>query len=367
MVRKLAPALALAAALPALVGAEAPPVRVARCPGADLTRAMPAIVALRRDPGTRALLVLVDGCPALTAYAPGYSDANRIISWSMAKTVTAMLVGVLVSDGRLSLDAPAPIAEWRRPGEPRGRITLRDLLQMRSGLRHTEVGNPIENSDTNQALFVHGTNAVAAYAIGQPLEAAPGTRYEYSSLTTVILSEIVTRTLTPSRDPRVRARAYRGFAQARLFGPAGVTSAVLEFDGAGTQIGGSIIRMTLADWGRMGLLLLDGRNAEGQEVIAPAWLAVMKAPSPTNAEYGGQTWLNRPSGVEAKNAMFPSAAPTVAAMRGHLGQLVVADPAGQGRRGTVVVRLGHNPDAALGPVFRDMDALVAALEKNPAR
>ena len=138
------------------------------------------------QPGTRAVLILADGCPAWKQYAPGYSDQTRFISWSMAKTVTAMLVGALVTDGRLQLDAPAPIAEWQ--GTPKAAITLRQLLQMRAGLRHTEVGQPVENSDTNQALFVHGTAAMAAYAIAQPLEARPDEKFEYSSLTTVILS-----------------------------------------------------------------------------------------------------------------------------------------------------------------------------------
>src|SRR3546814_5110900 len=82
---------------------------------------------------------------------------------------------------------------------------------------------------------------------------------------------------------------YRAFATERLFRPAGVTSAFLEFDGAGTQIGGSLIYMTLDDWGRMGRLLLDGTGADGAQVIALDWLAFMKAPSPRDPEYGGQT------------------------------------------------------------------------------
>ncbi|TPG12611.1 serine hydrolase [Sphingomonas oligophenolica] len=102
----------------------------------------------------------------------------------MAKTVTAILVGELVAEGKLSLDAPAPIAEWHRANDPRGAITLRMLLNMSSGLQHTEVGDPVEASDTNQVLFVSGTQKMAARAIGVPLEARPGAKFEYSSLTT---------------------------------------------------------------------------------------------------------------------------------------------------------------------------------------
>lgn len=309
---------------------------------------------------TRAALLIVGGEVVAKRYAPGYSDANRFISWSMAKTLTAALVGELVADGKLSLDAPAPIAEWRGSGDPRGAITLRHLLHMASGLRHVEVGEPIEASDTNQVLFVGGTNDMAARAIGAPLATPPGTNFRYSSLTTIILSEIVTRTLTDSRDPRVRAAAYRDFANQRLFRPAGITSAVLDFDGAGTQVGGSIIYMTLDDWGRFGTVLLDGGTA-----ISPDWLAFMKAPSPTNAEYGGQTWLNRPggSGSDAPT-LFPGSGPaTLISANGHLGQLVFASPDSAGGRGAVLVRLGNTPDSANRRVMDRMAAVITALDR----
>lgn len=350
------------------VPGSAPPAPAASaCPDVDLRRARAPFDALfHARLETRAVLVLADGCPALKRYAPGYGDANRFISWSMAKTLTAMLVGALVTDGRLRLDAPAPVAEWHRPGDPRAAITLRMLLQMRSGLRHVEVGDPVERSDTNQTLFVGGTGAMAAAAIAHPLAYRPGSRFQYSSLTTIILAEIVTRTLTSSRDPRVRAAAYRDFAQARLFGPAGVRSAVLEFDGAGTQIGGSLTHMTLDDWGRMGLLLLDGRGPDGRQVVPPAWLAFMKAPSPANPEYGAQTWLNRPGGVGGPT-LFPGRGPaTAAAFVGHLGQLVIASPDSGRGRGVVIVRLGHTPDTNIRPLMNTLGDLLAAFDRRRA-
>lgn len=220
----------LLVALLAGVGAAAP----ASPPAAAGAAADPLAPLFAPDQGdTRAAILIEDGKVIAKRYAPGYSDANRFISWSTAKTMTAMLVGELVADGRLQLDAPAPIAEWHKPGDPRAAITLRQMLHMASGLKHTEVGDPVEASDTNQVLFASGTANMAARAIGQPLEAAPGSKYEYSSLTTLILSEIITRTLTPSRDPRVRAAAYRDFAFERLYRPAGATGAFLEFDEIG--------------------------------------------------------------------------------------------------------------------------------------
>ena len=303
---------------------------------------------------TRATLLIVGGAVKEKRYAPGYSDTNRFISWSMAKTVTAVVVGELVADGRLSLDAPAPIAEWQRPGDPRRAITLRHLLTMSSGLRHVEVGEPVEASDTNQVLFVGGTLDMAARAIEAPLVTAPGTVFNYSSLTSIILAEIVTRTLTPSRDPRVRAAAYRDFAQSRVFAPAGIRSAVLDFDGAGTQVGGSIIYMTLDDWGRFGTLLLDGGR-----VITPEWLAFMKTPSIASREYGGQTWLNRMP-QKGKASLVPGKAPaTLVSMNGHLGQFVFASPDSANERGVVLVRLGNTRDGETRAVRDAMGDVMA--------
>lgn len=287
----------------------------------------------------RAALLIVDGRVVAKHYAPGYSDANRFISWSMAKSVTALLIGELVADGRLQLDAPAPIAEWQNDG--RREITLRHLLHMSSGLRHIEVGKPVENSDTNQLLFVSGTGDMAARSIARPLAAAPGTRFNYDSMTSLILSEIVTRALTPSRDPRVRAQAYRAFAEDRLFRPARVTSAVLEFDGAGTQIGGSIMHLSLDDWGRMGRLLLDGKGADGRtQVIAPEWLAFMKVKAPNATRYAGHVWLS-PNGLVS--------------MRGHLGQFVFTGE--RNGRTVILVRLGKTQDNVSKPVIAALERL----------
>lgn len=290
---------------------------------------------------TRAVLIIRDGKIAAKRYAAGYSEETRFVSWSMAKTITAALVGELVADGKLSLDAPAPVAEWQGANDPRRAITLRHLLHMASGLRNVEVGDPVEASDTNQTLFVSDTQAMAARAIAAPLEAKPGTKFNYSSLTTLLLSEIVTRTLTTSTDPRTRATAYRAFIEERLFRPAGITNAVLDFDGAGTQVGGSLIYMTLDDYGRWGQLMLRGQGTGGSQVIAPDWLTFMTTPSPTNAEYGGQTWLNRAGGADGTPALFPGKAPqSLFAAQGHLGQRVIVSPS----QDLVLVRLGKTQD-----------------------
>lgn len=313
---------------------------------------------------TRGVLIMRGGQVVAKRYAAPYSDANRFISWSMAKSVTAVLIGELVGDGRLNLDAPVPFAEWRRPGDPRAAITLRQMLHMSSGLDHSEGLDPrdgaagVLKSDTTAILFVNGTHEMAARGLAKGLEATPGRHYEYSSITSLLLAELITRTLTPSRDPRVRAQAYRDFAKERLFAPAGITSAVFDFDAAGTQIGGSIIYMSLEDWGRFGQVML-GRFG----VIAPDWLAFLRTPSATDGGYGGHIWLNRPRPAGADAALFPGTGPaSLYAAIGHLGQYVIVSP----EQDLVVVRLGKTNDDALAPVRVALGQAVVGLGAGAA-
>ncbi|QLC22132.1 serine hydrolase [Parasphingopyxis sp. CP4] len=293
---------------------------------------------------TRVVLVMHEGEIVAERYAPGYTPDMRYISWSMAKTVTAMLVGFLVEDGVLELDAPAPIPEWQGEDDPRGAITLRHLLHMASGLDHTEVNDPIWDSDTNRMLFTSETDDMAAYAVSRPLEADPGEKFEYSSATTIILSRIIADALTDSEDPGARAAAYRRFAEQRLLGPAGISSVFFEFDASGTQIGGSLIHATARDWAQLGEVMRTGQGLDGREIISPEWREFMVTPSPLNGEYGGQTWLNRPGGVYGNPVLFPDRAPnSLFAFNGHLGQYVMVSP----EQGLTVVRLGNTPDGDL--------------------
>ena len=312
----------------------------------------------------RAALILIDGKVVDKRFAEGYDDRTRFISWSMAKSVTAVLIGELVADGKLSLDAPVPFAEWKKPDDPRGTITLRHMLHMSSGLDHTEGLDPAEGdkgilaSDTTQTIFVAGTQAMAARGLAKTMEAKPGAQYEYSSITSLLLSELITRQLTDSKDPEVRAAAYTAFAQEKVLKPAGITNAVFEYDGAGTQIGGSIIHMTLDDWGRFGSLLLSGKSADGTQVIALDWLTFLKTPSITDPGYGGHFWLNKARSKENAKypALFPGVGPdSVFAAVGHLGQYIIVSP----DQKLVIVRLGKTNDDGLGPVRQALGDVVA--------
>ncbi|MFN3516031.1 MAG: serine hydrolase domain-containing protein [Novosphingobium sp.] len=362
-------------ALPALIGcsagreAAAPPAppsaaslkAVAEKPGADRTELARLLDILFSDPAqaeTRAVVILRDGRVVAERYGPGYHENTRFISWSMAKTVTAVMIGQLVADGRLRLDEPVPVPAWQRPGDPRGEITLRQLLQMRSGLRHTEAGDPPYASDEVRMLFLDGRDDMAAYAEAQPLEAAPGSRFEYSSATTVILADIAARALTGSRDPAERARVVRDYLHTRLFGPIGMASMVPEFDAAGTLIGGSLIHGTARDWAKFGEFLRNRGAVDGAQLVPSAWIEFMTTPSPRSANYGGHTWLNRPGPDGAVE--WPGAPASVFSMNGHLAQYVVIS---RDHR-LVVVRLGKTQDGHHEPVRAALARIITLFPKG---
>ncbi len=309
---------------------------------------------------TRAMVVMHGGTIAAERYAPGYDPETKFVSWSMAKTVTAVMIGMLVADGRLRLDDSPPLPRWQRPGDPRGEITLRQLLQMRSGLRHTEAGNPPYESSEVRMLFLDGRDDMADWATAQPLEAEPGAQFEYSSNTTVILADIAARVLTDSKDPETRRRAVDDYLQTRLFGPVGMDSMVPEYDASGTLIGGSLIHGTARDWAKFGEFLRNKGSVRGAQLIPRTWIDFMRKPSPRSEFYGAQTWLNRDSGLDRDDQLQDRGPSTMFAAIGHMGQYVLVSP----DQKLTVVRLGHSDTEQRKAMLQE---LLDVVELYPAR
>ncbi|MEZ5743131.1 MAG: serine hydrolase [Sphingomonadaceae bacterium] len=304
---------------------------------------------------TRALIVMHRGKLVAERYAPGYDAKTRHLGWSVSKCVTGIMIGQLVSDGRLRLDETAPVPAWKRTGDPRGEITLRQLLQMRSGLRHSEQDDPLYDSDTPRMLFLDGRDDTAAYAEAQPLESEPGATFEYSSATSVILSDLAARSLTSREDAGARRRLIDTFLHTRFFEPAGMDSAVAEYDATGTMLGSSMIHATARDWAKLGEFLRNKGSVRGAQVIPRRWIEFMLTPSPRNEAYGAQVWLNRPR-TGGKQLLFPGRAPeTLFSCIGHMGQYVIGSPAQK----LTVVRLGHSTDAEQDIVRDRLGDLVA--------
>ncbi|UZW54422.1 beta-lactamase family protein [Sphingobium sp. JS3065] len=327
-----------------------PVVHIAGDSDVDAAALRAAIDPLFEDQAgeTRALIVMHDGEIVAERYAPGYGPQTRLPSWSTAKSVTAVLIGLMVSDGRLALDSPAPVAAWGQPGDPRGRITLRQLLAMTSGLDHVEDAEPLAEADTVRMLFTDGAQDMGAFAEAKPLAHAPGSVFSYSTGSTIILTDLMARMLTNSSDPDVRRRAMQMFIDGRLKIPARLDSLTVEYDAAGTMIGGSFMHMTARDYARFGELLRNhGRGVAGHQIVPEKWIDHMRAPSPRNAAYGAHLWLNRES---EESALMPGRAPrSLFGCVGHGGQYILVSPSQR----LTVVRLGMSPDKEQRGVVKD--------------
>ena len=279
----------------------------------------------RRLRRTYAVLVVHDGRIVAERYAAGFHARMPLPGWSMAKSVLNALVGLLVDQGRLSLDQRELLAHWRSP-DPRAAISLEDLLRMRSGLHFSEsYGNPW--SDVVHMLYdCHDT---AAYAAGLPLNAAPGAVWSYSSGTSNILSAIVRRV--------VGEADYHAWPRRELFDRIGMTSAVLEPDGAGTFVCSSYMLATARDWARFGQLFLDGGVCNGRRVLSEDWIRFSTTPTPqSEGRFGAHWWLKLNPEIGGDSPAARRLAPDAFFAVGHEGQTLSVIPS----KRLVVVRLG---------------------------
>jgi CubicO group peptidase (beta-lactamase class C family) len=215
--------------------------------------------------------------------------ATPLLSWSMAKSMLHALVGMLVGDGVLDPAAPADVRAWGDEGDPRRVITLSDLLAMRDGLAFVETYEDPDTSDVLQMLFGQGKADMAAFAAERPLVAAPGTRYNYSTGTSMVISGVVAGALGPG-DP------YRSYLDERLFGPLGMSSATATFDDAGSWVAGSYVYATARDFARFGLLYLRDGVWDGRRLLPEGWVdsgRTSRSVDPDDGYLYGHHWWTR--------------------------------------------------------------------------
>lgn len=231
---------------------------------------------------TRALIILYDGQIVAEKYAPGFTAHTRLTGWSMTKSITGALAGILVKENKLDIDAPAVtwIGEWQDDTDPRRKITIKHLLQQTSGLEFEEIYH--KPSHANRMLFVKGD--AAGYAAAQPLIHEPGAEFYYSSGNSNILSRIFRGILKEQ---------YHSFPYTRLFYKLGMYSTVLEPDPSGTFVGSSFCYATARDWARFALLYLNNGSANGEQILPADWIRQSVTPSTAidGNEYGFQWWL----------------------------------------------------------------------------
>ena len=240
---------------------------------------------------THALLIVKDGRIVHERYAAPFDATQTFPSWSMAKSITHALTGLLAGDGRIDIRAPADVPEWQTDGDPRRAITLDHLLRMSSGLDFQEDYNPDHPSDVIEMLFGSGKDDVAHFAASFPLAHAPGSYWSYSSGTTNIVARALSRALGGGPED------FEAFMRARLFDPIGMRSPLPKFDKAGTFIGSSFCFATARDFARFGLLYLRDGVWNGKRLLPKGWVdyARTATPQPTDTDsplgYGAHWWL----------------------------------------------------------------------------
>ncbi|MEM7691139.1 MAG: serine hydrolase [Pseudomonadota bacterium] len=290
-------------------------------PTADLSALADDLFALTSAQGvTYALLVVQKGQLVYERYDAGANPFYLQYSWSMAKSVTHALVGILVEQGALELYGPAPVPEWR--GDAREAITIDQLLRMSSGLRFAEDYVDGQASDVIPMLQFGGRHDCGAFAAAMPLDHPPGTHWSYSSGTTNILCRILKDAVGGGASGMLR------FMNDSLFEPIGIRTATPKFDTSGTFIGSSYLQATPQDFARFGLLYLRGGSWEERSVLAPEWVDYGRSPTFHSQEecYGAHWWMRS----DQPSWFFAS---------GYDGQRILCVP----EKDLVIVRCGRTP------------------------
>ncbi len=294
---------------------------------------VPALAEIRRV-RSYSFLVWRHGAIEYEYHAPGFDAESRAEPASMHKSVLAMLIGQAVADGAIA-NVQMPVSRWLTEwqDDPRDAITVAQMLQMASGLAPL----PFDlkpGSAYSRALY--GSDA-ADTPLGAALVDAPGSRFNYASGISQLLGLIL---------ERATGRRYANYLSQRLWQPLGAADAYVSLDhpgGRARTASGLFARPE--DWLRLGLLLVQYGRIDGRQVMDPAWLEAMAAPSPANPNYGYQLWRASPHAPQrgynsVTPGKVPARSPFLAAdmlfFDGAGAQRVYASPSEK----LVIVRLG---------------------------
>ena len=267
-----------------------------------------------------AFVVLHKGGVVAERYRPGMGPDTQLLSWSMGKSFTNALTGIMAGDGLVDIDAPLGIPEWQADG--RSAITLKDLMQMQSGLQWNEdYGN---RSDVN--LMLHRETDMGLYAIQKPLEHEPGTFWYYSSGSTNIVMRYLRGKFESDQE-------FLTYMRQRLFAPLAIANPHFEPDMSGTPVGSSYLYVTARDYARFGQMFLDDGCIGGNRILPEGWVDYTVTPaSASQGAYGAFFWLNR-------NHVCPDVPEDMYSCNGHDGQQIYIIPS----KDLVVVILGYSP------------------------
>lgn len=278
---------------------------------------------------TKAVVILHDGKIIAERYAPGIGISTPLMGFSLTKTMTNALLGILVRQGRLRTSDPAPIAAWQQADDPRRAITIEHLMRMTSGLDFDETNSGFDRS--SRILYL--SNDMASDAAQTKPVAAPGTRFHYASPSTLLLGRIIRDAVGETPE------AFLDFAWKELFRPLGMRDVTIEFDASGNPLTSTYMFASARDWARLGQLYLDDGKVGERRILPEGWVD-FSARSTLDSYYGAGVWTLRSlhpwpqswirQGFPA-DAFFGS---------GDLGQRVAVLPTQR----LVIVRLGDAVD-----------------------
>jgi len=286
-------------------------------------------------PGMRAVVVLHKGKLVGEIFGAGFDRLTPLLGWSMTKTVTAALIGIQIADGKLAMTQNG---FWPDASDPRAAITLSQLMAMSSGLQYNEGYGDV--SDVTRMLYLEPD--MARYTAAKALLREPGSAWNYSSGTTVLLSRIWQRAAAGERA--ATSAEVLSLARRRLFAPLGMRSAVLEADARGNMVGSSYLYASAYDWARFGQFLLQDGVWDGKRLLPDGFVSQMQQVAPASGgQYAqGQLWRWGPAAAN-DDQRNPDAAfhlpPDTYWLEGHDGQSIAIVPSRQ----LVVVRLGLTP------------------------
>ena len=277
---------------------------------------------------TRAIVVIHAGTIVAERYAPGFTAATPMLGWSMGKSLSAALLGIVAKQTGLDVERPASIAAWQTPSDPRSTISPLHLLQMAGGLR-------FRNPGFGDSLYYTGLHQhESVYFRGQdterlvleaPLRFEPGTVFQYRNTNTLAIMSLI------KQINRRHGHDHLTWPHRALFDRIGAGSFVLEPDTHGNMIVTGNVYASARDWGRAGWFFLRAGRVGGEALWPEGWLETLTRPSKARASYGGQVWLNA-------SLVLPDVPEDAFFFRGWLGQLVIVIPS----RELVIVRLGFS-------------------------
>ncbi len=319
--------------------------------GAKVQRAVDA--AFEDDALTAAFVAVYRGQIIGERYGQGAGKDTQLESWSMGKSLTATLVGVLAQQGHVSLDDPAPVALWHEdPEDPRSKITIRDLMRMSSGLRFTHSSQPAYEwgrgiADHNY-VYANGID-VFNLSITRPVEFPPNAVGRYRNCDPLTLGYIIRQTVERLGEN------YLAWPQKALFDRIGIRKQMLETDPYGNFILTGYDFGTGRNWARLGLLYLQDGIWEGERILPEGWAEFVSTPAPAwdPPVYGGLFWVNSDGRWNAPRSAYY--------MNGAGGQRVIIVPT----HDLVVARLGHSQGgrAGMGALNVALGKLIEAIEE----